>query len=82
MGILRQVFHRFREAIGYFGRGIAFLVNSLLLALVYFIGVGITSLIAKAFGKRFLEMKSSKKDSYWSELNLKKKPIESYYRQF
>lgn len=82
MGILRQVFHRFKEAIGYFGRGIAFLINSLLLAFVYFLGVGITSLIAKAFGKRFLQLRSSKKDSYWSELDLKKKKFEEYYRQF
>ncbi len=82
MGILRQVFHRFKGAIGYFGRGIAFLINSLLLAFVYFLGVGITSLIAKAFGKRFLQLRSSKKDSYWSELDLKKKKFEEYYRQF
>lgn len=82
MAILRQVFHWFREAMGYVGRGIALIINTVLLSFVYFIGVGITSLIAKAFGKRFLEVKSSKKSSYWSDLNLKRKKLEDYYRQF
>jgi hypothetical protein len=66
-----------------FGNNISIIVNSVLLLIVYILGVGITSLIAKIFGKHFLEMKLSKKEkTYWSDLNLKKKPIEEYYRQF
>jgi len=58
------------------------IINSILLTIVYLIGVGITSIIAKLFRKQFLDVKLSKKDTYWCDLNLKSKPIEEYYRQF
>jgi len=53
-----------------------------LMAIVYFIGVGFTSIIAKIFRKHFLNIHKTNKKSYWSRLNLKKKPIQDYYRQF
>ena len=57
---------------------VAIIANSFIFLIVYIIGVGITSIVAKIFGKSFLDMKlSKKKKSYWSELNLKKQPIES-----
>ena len=66
-----------------FGENTAVIVNFILLSLVYFVGVGITSLFAKIFNKHFLELKIDKsKDSYWEELNLTKEGIEKYYRQF
>ena len=64
-----------------FGQNISMLVNTILLSVVYFIGVGLTFIFAKIFRKHFLELKL-KKDSYWSDLNLSKKKIEEYYRQF
>ncbi len=71
----------FREGMKDFGQVIALIINSVLLTIVYFIGVGFTAVFAKLFRKHFLDMKLSKK-TYWSDLNLKKKPIEEYYRQF
>jgi hypothetical protein len=65
-----------------FGYNIALIINTLLLSLVYVVGVGFTSVIAKLFRKHFLKIIISKKNSYWYDLNLKKKPIEEYYRQF
>lgn len=66
-----------------FGEDISRIVNLILLTMVYFIGVGFTSLIAKLFGKHFLELKTNKNlESYWSDLNLTKKPVAEYYRQF
>jgi len=66
-----------------FGESIASLINSILLSLVYIFGIGMTSIIAKIFGKRFLDLKVDEKaDTYWIDLNLEKKPIEEYYRQF
>jgi hypothetical protein len=44
--------------------------------------VGLTSIFAKIFKKHFLETKLPKDATYWSDLNLKNKPIEKYYRQF
>lgn len=79
---LKEFFKGFRNGMRNFGQGIALIINSVLLLAVYFIGVGFTSIFAKLFRKHFLDMRLSEKDSYWSELNLKKKPIEEYYRQF
>jgi len=53
-----------------FARAVSALTNTGLLIVVYFIAVGITSLIAKVSGKRFLAR--TRKQSYWRELNLKK----------
>jgi len=71
----------FKKGMGNFGQNIALIINTILLTLVYLIGVGLTSIFAKIVGKHFLETKLSK-DSYWSDLNSKKKPIEEFYRQF
>ena len=65
-----------------FGQGIAVIINTILLTFVYLIGVGLTSIVAKISRKHFLEMNLSKNDTYWSDLNLKKKSIDKYYRQF
>lgn len=66
-----------------FGQNLALIVNSILLLFVYIFGVGITSFFARLTGKEFLDTKLSKsKKSYWSDLDLKKKEIEEYYKQF
>lgn len=66
-----------------FSKNIVIIINSVLLSVVYIIGVGITSIIAKLCKKHFLELKLEKnRQSYWQDLNLKKRPIEEYYRQF
>lgn len=78
---LKQFFNGLKKGMKEFGHNIAIIVNSVLLTIVYFSGVGLTSLIAKATGKHFLETKA-KKGSYWHDLNLKKKTLDEYYRQF
>ena len=66
-----------------FGETIAIIVNSILLSFVYMLAVGTTSVIAKIAGNEFLETKLDKEaKTYWSELNIGKRPIEEYYRQF
>jgi len=79
---LKRFFRGFKKGMASFGQSISLLINTILLAFVYFLGVGLTSIVAKIVGKHFLETKLSKKGTYWSDLNLKKKPIEEYYRQF
>jgi hypothetical protein len=76
-------FKGFKKGMKQFSDNISLIINSILLSIVYLLGVGITSIFAKLSGKHFLDLKlSKKKKSYWSSLNLKKKPIENYYRQF
>lgn len=68
------------ERLGLF---MSFLVNSVLLFLVYIFGFGLTFIIAKIFGKKFFKNEILKnEESYWEDLNSKNKNIESYYRQF
>ena len=82
MRALKQFSSGFKKGLKNFGLTISTLINSILLTVVYLTGVGLTSIIAKIFRKHFLEMKLSNKDSYWSDLNLKKKSVEEYHRQF
>lgn len=72
----------FKEGFKEFGHSIAVIVNSVLLFIVYLVGVGITSIFAKLVNKHFLDTKLKNTDSYWSNLDLKKESIEKYYRQF
>lgn len=80
---LKEFFGGLSHGMKDFGHTLSTLINSVLLLLVYLIGVGITSLTAKLSKKHFLEKKPSKEaKTYWSDLSLKKKPLEEYYRQF
>jgi len=78
-----QLFHGLKKGMKDFGSCISTLINSILLTAVYLIGVGLTATVAKLKRKHFLDMELDKKSkTYWSELNLKKKPVDDYYRQF
>lgn len=79
---LKQFFNGFKKGLGNFGGNVGLLVNSVLLTIVYLVGVGLTSIVAKLVGKHFFEIKTPQTATYWSDLNLKKKEIEEYYRQF
>lgn len=83
MSVVRRFLRGFQNGLEAFGCNITVLVNSLLLSMVYLTGVGITSIIARLVGKRFLDVELSKnRSSYWSDLDLEKRSIEDYYRQF
>ena len=83
MSKTKAFFTGLKQGMKEFGENINLIVNSVLLLFVYIIGVGITSLIAKIVGKHFLERKLSKEaKTYWSDLNIKRKPLKEYYRQF
>jgi cytochrome c biogenesis protein CcdA len=82
MRIIRQFLRGFQLGMQNFGKIITAVVNTILLSLVYILGVGITAILAKMTGKKFLNLVPTKKNSYWTNLNLKKKSIEEYYRQF
>lgn len=71
----------FKEGQKNFGESIAVIINSVLLSIVYFVGVGLTSIIAKLLGRNFLGLEF-KEGTYWEDLNLGKKERKEYYRQF
>jgi cytochrome c biogenesis protein CcdA len=64
------------------GETVASIVNFIVLLIVYCIGIGITSLVMKTFGKKFLDLGTAQKDSYWIKARVVKEPLSRYYRQF
>lgn len=79
----RPFFLGFKEGMHLFSSRISLLVNSILLFLVYIIGVGFSSVVGRIIGKQFLTLHLDKKAAtYWEHLDLKKKSIKEYYRQF
>jgi hypothetical protein len=65
------------------GHTTTFLFNTVFLSIAYFVGVGPTSLVARAVRKRFLEKDiDPKAATYWSDRNLTTEPLDKYRRQF
>jgi hypothetical protein len=73
---------KFKKGFKEFGHSITAVINTLLLSIVYIIGIGLTSIIAKLSKKRFIDLRPKNNNTYWRELNLSKKPKEDYCRQF
>jgi len=83
MSKTKEFFKGFCSGFKNFGQNISIIVNSVLLSVVYVVGVGLTAILAKFAKKQFLEIKTvNEKETYWSDLNLKKENIEKYYKQF
>jgi len=78
----KGLFSGIKEGFEGFGKIITTIVNFFLLLLVYIVGVGITSILAKLGKKEILSKKLHQEKSYWSDLNLNDSNIERYYRQF
>jgi hypothetical protein len=79
----KNFFKGFKDGTKLFGEDISAIINAALLSVVYFLGVGLTAIFAKFFRKDFLSLKvETDKESYWEDLNLSKKQINDYYRQF
>ena len=66
-----------------FSSGVVNIVNLILLLIVYLLGVGLTSLVAKIFNKHFLDIahrtRSSRIKSYWKD---KKQETKDYDNQY
>lgn len=72
----------FKEGFLTFGLGVNLVINTALMILVYICVVGPTSLASKTLKKEFLDMDKKTRDSYWEKLQLRKKDLEEYYRQY
>lgn len=83
MTLPKQFLSGVKQGMHNFSSAIALIINSALLTLVYFIGIGVTSLFARFANKKFLLQKiSQKRKTYWVNLDLGKKPLEEYFKQF
>ncbi len=78
----KELFNGFLDGFRKFGHCVAYVVNFVLLTIVYVLGVGLTSIGMKAAGKRFLELKLDKSaKSYWSNRKEQMKH-EDYFKMF
>ena len=62
-----------------FGERVSMIVNTLLLLVVYVVGVGLPAILGKLTGKRFLS--TEKQESYWVAIP-REDDKEGRYRQF
>lgn len=80
---IKPFFKGFMSGMHAFTANIVTIINTILLTVVYIIGVGPISIIGRIKGKQFLDMKrKSQKNSYWETLDLKRKSKKEYYKQF
>ena len=72
----------FRKGFKDFAFKVTDVINFILLFFVYYLGVGLTSIIAKVFRKHFLDLNFKDKNSYWVRHKQTSKKIDEFYRQF
>ncbi|MBI2564877.1 hypothetical protein HYV79_02705 [Candidatus Woesearchaeota archaeon] len=71
------------KALKKFSLAVQTVINIILLTVVYFISIGLTSLIAKRiFKKTFLAINKESRDSYWINEQSTTKQKNEYYRLF
>ena len=80
--MLKKIWHTVKSVLEPIGKAISSIVNFVLLLIVYVLGIGPVSCIAKLFGKHFLDLKNTNKKSNWHEHKVTKQPVETYYRTF
>jgi hypothetical protein len=64
----------FKEGFEIFGESIATLINTVLLTVVYFAGIGMTSILSKLMGKQFIHQSKG-----WNDMDTYKAKL---YRRF
>ncbi|MBS3136886.1 hypothetical protein J4232_00505 [Candidatus Woesearchaeota archaeon] len=81
--MFRKIWEVIKKGFLTFSHFIQTVVNTILLTIVYFVGIGLTSIISKLFGKHYLELKLNKDaKSYYKECMSTKKPKEEFYRMY
>lgn len=82
MEALKSFFVGFWNGFKSFGYTVSIIVNFVLLFIVYFTAVGVTSIIAKMFKKHFLSLESSNSPTNWIDRKQTEQQIENYKRMF
>ena len=80
--ILRKSLFAAKKLLRIISRTLNKTINLILLFIVYFIGIGLTSIIAKIFNKHFLNVRNKNGISYYTKIARKRQSAEDHYRQF
>lgn len=76
-------FGSFTKGMNEFNKDLIFIINSVVLLIVYVLFVGITSIIARVFKKHFLHLNiSANIDTYWTSTKQNLDSSEDYFKQF
>ena len=81
---MKVFFKGFYTGMKTFGESVIDVTNFIFLLPVYLLGVGVTSIIAKIFGRHFLNLKKKDKKAktYWEVKENKKPKNEELFREF
>ncbi|OGE76820.1 MAG: hypothetical protein A3C85_02625 [Candidatus Doudnabacteria bacterium RIFCSPHIGHO2_02_FULL_48_21] len=79
--MVKEFLKSLREGMKQFADMVADSVNLLLLLAVYFVGIGLVSIVAKLSGKHFLDIGRQSRQSYWQKIE-KRPERNSFYRMF
>lgn len=80
--MLKKILNTIKSILEPVAKTISSIVNFILLALVYFISIGLVSMFMKLFRRHFLDLKKQNKESNWHEHKVTKQPLRDYYRTF
>lgn len=73
----------FKQGLTEFGLNFNALINLIILTFVYFLGIGLSSIISKVMEKHHLDLKISKnRKSYWVKVDTDSKNISDFLRQY
>ena len=83
MGKIQLLFSGIYAGLGKFGSIVSSIINLIFLFIVFVLGIGVVSLIAKLVGKKFLTIKMDKKlNTYWQDTIMTKRKKEDYLKPF
>lgn len=71
-----------KEGFEIVGKMIANIINTVLLLVIYFVGIGLAALFVKLAGQDLMPLENKDAKSYYSEKNIEKGKIDDYYNQF
>lgn len=82
--VIKAIFEPVRKVLEPVGKFVQSIVNFILLAVVYFIPLGLVSIISKTiFKKKFLDISEDKRQkSYWKNKDLGTEEMRRYYRMY
>jgi len=80
--VLHKIIGKWKAVIKSIQNIMIFIVNTLLLSIIYLFFIGATAIFAKVVGKKFLRLEKQEVNTYWIVREDKINSKESYYKQF
>lgn len=78
---LKNFIKGFKKGFKNFGTSVTNVVNFIILLIVYILGIGLSAIVARVVGKKFLDL-SHNKDSYWVTTPIGTEDKDEYYRMY